>query len=255
MFDGRPRQHAAQGAESGTQVDPLQHGASVRGSRARHSQVEPEVQRRRRMGQRADRQVVHPGGGHLGAPGPGSARRRPPAAPAAARTARPAHRLRRVGGREVVQQDEFGAGADRLVELVQGVDLHLQRDVGVARRAPPSIAARTEPAAATWLSLISAASPRLIRWLTPPPQRTAYFSSARSPGSVLRVSRIRAPVPATASTQARVAVAMPDRWVSRFSAVRSAVSIPAVVPRRSPAPARRAPARPPSATSCDATPR
>src|SRR5437763_3263481 len=30
-----------------------------------------------------------------------------------------------------------------------------------------------------------------IRWFSPPPQRTAYFCSARSPGRVLRVSRIR----------------------------------------------------------------
>ena len=33
-----------------------------------------------------------------------------------------------------------------------------------------------------------------------PPQRTAYFSSPLSPGVVLRVSVIRARVPATAST-------------------------------------------------------
>src|SRR5659263_454784 len=52
-------------------------------------------------------------------------------------------------------------------------------------------AARTPPAASTWLSLTSAASDSDIRWLTPPPQRTAYFSRARRPGVVLRVSRIR----------------------------------------------------------------
>ena len=40
-----------------------------------------------------------------------------------------------------------------------------------------------------------------------------------------------APVPATASTQAAVAVATPDRWQSRFSAVRSAVSSPRTGPR------------------------
>ena len=82
----------------------------------------------------------------------------------------------------------------------------------------------TEPAAAMWLSLISAASDSDIRWLTPPPQRTAYFSSARSPGRVLRVSRMLAPEPRMVSVQIRVRVATPDRWVSRFSAVRSAVS-------------------------------
>jgi hypothetical protein len=101
----------------------------------------------------------------------------------------------------------------------------------------PGAAARTArnaavipPAAAMWLSLISAASPRPIRWFTPPPQRTAYFSSARSPGTVLRVSRTNTPVPSMASTHARVAVAMPDRWVRKLSSVRSAVRISASGP-------------------------
>ena len=58
-----------------------------------------------------------------------------------------------------------------------------------------SNASATPPAATTWLSLTSAASDSDIRWLTPPPQRTAYFSSARRPGVVLRVSRTAAPVP------------------------------------------------------------
>ena len=67
-----------------------------------------------------------------------------------------------------------------------------------------------------------------MRWLTPPPTRTAYFCSARRPGSVLRLSRIWHSVPSTASTQAAVAVAMPDRWQTRLSMVRSAVSRPRV---------------------------
>ena len=88
---------------------------------------------------------------------------------------------------------------------------------GRACRTRPRRAARGRPHAdrregrpprrlrpATWLSLISAASDSDIRWLTPPPHRTAYFSSARRPGVVLRVSRIAAPVPSTASTQRRV---------------------------------------------------
>ena len=47
---------------------------------------------------------------------------------------------------------------------------------------------------------------------------------------VLRVSRTAAPVPATASTQWRVSVATPDRWPTRLSAVRSAVSSARVGP-------------------------
>ena len=94
------------------------------------------------------------------------------------------------------------------------------------------IAAVTEPAASTWLSLIRTESPRPIRWLLPPPHRTACFSSSRRPGSVLRESRTTAPVPATAATQRAVTVAMPDRWQRKFSAVRSAVSSPRTGPRR-----------------------
>jgi hypothetical protein len=72
-------------------------------------------------------------------------------------------------------------------------------------------ASATPPAAATWLSFTSAASLNDMRWLTPPPHRTAYFCSARRPGNVLRVSRTCAPVPASASTHRRVRVAMPLR--------------------------------------------
>lgn len=63
-----------------------------------------------------------------------------------------------------------------------------------------------------------------MRWLTPPPHRTAYFSSARSPGVVLRVSRTFAFVPSSTSAQARVAVAIPESLQSRLSALRSPVS-------------------------------
>ena len=61
-------------------------------------------------------------------------------------------------------------------------------------------ASPTPPASAAWFSLIRIASYRPARWLVAPPAATAAFSSARSPGVVLRVSRIRAPVPSTART-------------------------------------------------------
>jgi len=60
--------------------------------------------------------------------------------------------------------------------------------------------------------------------LKPPPQRTAYFSSARSPGVVLRVQQMRVCVPATRRTNSCVAVATPERRPSRLSATRSAES-------------------------------
>ena len=112
-------------------------------------------------------------------------------------------------------------------------------------------ASSTPPAAITWLSLTRAASDSDMRWLTPPPHRTAYFSSARSPGVVLRVSRITAPVPATASTQRRVSVAMPDRWDSRLSVVRSAVRSSRVGPSRSATPRPRATGRRPRHETTD----
>ena len=103
------------------------------------------------------------------------------------------------------------------------------RSPGWARRTA-SYAGTTPPAATTWLSLTMARSERLMRWLSPPPQRTAYFCRARHPGSVLRVSRTRALVPSSAATQAAVAVATPERWHAKLSAVRSAVSSPLVGP-------------------------
>ena len=64
-----------------------------------------------------------------------------------------------------------------------------------------------------------------MRWLSPPPQRTAYFCALRSPGRVLRVSRMRHSVPATASTKRRVTVAVADSSCRKLSAVRSPVRI------------------------------
>ena len=58
-----------------------------------------------------------------------------------------------------------------------------------ARLRTAANASATPPMEATWLSLTSAASLSDMRWLTPPPQRTAYFCRARRPGIVLRVSR------------------------------------------------------------------
>ena len=81
-----------------------------------------------------------------------------------------------------------------------------------------------------WLSLSIAASERLKRWLKPPPQVTAYFSMARSPGVVFRVSTMRAFVPFAPSTSLLVAVATPERWHSRLRAVRSHLRMDAVLP-------------------------
>ena len=62
-----------------------------------------------------------------------------------------------------------------------------------------------------WLSLIRMPSYNPIRWLVPPPIRTAYFSSNRQPGVVFRVSRTLAFVHSTAVAYSRVSVAIPLR--------------------------------------------
>ena len=93
-------------------------------------------------------------------------------------------------------------------------------------------AAARLPAAMMWFSLIRMASYKPIRWLWPPPQRTAYFCARRSPGTVLRVSRMRAAVPAMASTWDEVMVAVPDSSCRKFSAERSAVTNARAWPER-----------------------
>ena len=67
----------------------------------------------------------------------------------------------------------------------------------------------------------------------PPPQRTAYFCASRSPGTVLRVSRMRQLVPATACAWRRVVVAVPDSVCRKFSAQRSPVRMARAGPRNS----------------------
>src|SRR2546422_910086 len=89
-----------------------------------------------------------------------------------------------------------------------------------------SSAARSDPPAssAQWLSFHRTAVASEARLSTPPPTRTAYNSSARSPGVVLRVWVIRAGVPATASTARRVSVATPLKCWRKFKATRSPAS-------------------------------
>ena len=67
--------------------------------------------------------------------------------------------------------------------------------------------------------------------MLPPPARTAYFSTARRPGVVLRVHVTRVLWPLIAAATDAVTLAMPLRWHRKFSAVRSAVSIPRAGPR------------------------
>jgi len=78
--------------------------------------------------------------------------------------------------------------------------------------------------------LIKIASYSPARWLLAPPAATAAFSSARSPGVVLRVSSTLAPVPCTAFAARAAIVATPDRCARKFSAVRSPVNSARALP-------------------------
>ena len=97
-----------------------------------------------------------------------------------------AHLLRR----HVVEHDDVDARGARFLHLLERVALDFDDPTRPARACARSTASR-EPEAARWLSLISTASESESRWLKPPPARTAACCSARRPGNVLRVSRMR----------------------------------------------------------------
>ena len=117
--------------------------------------------------------------------------------------------------------------------------LDLERQVRPRRRARAAPPPPRRPPAPTWFSLIRIASKSPTRWLTPPPAATAAFSSRRSPGVVLRVSRIaRAACRATASHVARGQ--RRDAGQAREEVQRRALG---GQQRRAPRPRRAAPAR------------
>ena len=75
-----------------------------------------------------------------------------------------------------------GAGGERLAHLVER-----SHSTSIGRPVPPARAARrpagSPPASREVVVLDRIPSSRPKRWFVPPPQRTAYFSSARSPAS------------------------------------------------------------------------
>ncbi len=60
-----------------------------------------------------------------------------------------------------------------------------------------------------------------MRWFTPPPCLTAYFSSSRSPGVVFLVSTIPTPRSLTLATILAVIVAIPLILCKKFKATLS----------------------------------
>ena len=156
-----------------------------------------------RVGQLADGEIVDAGRGDSAGVREASARRRPPARAAGpASRAPPPRVLRRRRSCRAAPAPRRRRAPRRAASSVSTSTSHGRSGAaapdGGERRGRPT------PAAATWLSLISTASPRPMRWLTPPPQRTAYFSSsAQARASSCGCRGCGAGVPATASTQRR----------------------------------------------------
>lgn len=100
-------------------------------------------------------------------------------------------------GPHVVQEHGVDAELERFGQLLQGVhfDLHRHAHSGAAH------GAKRRRDAARRGDVIVLDHHRVVEAdAVIPPARTAYFSKARSPGVVLRVSEIETPVPATSST-------------------------------------------------------
>ena len=189
------------------------------------SQVEADVEHLRRVRQLADGDVVD--AGLADARGPIS-RVRPPLASSI--TARPhlvAHRDRRAHrlGLEVVEQHDVGAGVDRLAR-----DRRSSRPRSRPGSSPPARAPRRTPRRphrrrATWLSLTSAASTERHAVVGATAAAHGVLLERAQPGRRLaRVAHRRAACRRARRPSAGSAWRRRDRWQSRFSAVRSAVS-------------------------------
>ena len=185
--------------------------ASLRGSHrqcgaigrfmAATSRMQGQVQGGRRMGQRAHRHPFYPG-----------LRARPErlerhaAARLELRAARRPGRRRRAAARRPCCPAAAAAlrrrAPRRSPAALRTSTSSVPASSGAAARARATACAMP-PAAAMWFSLIRIASYRPARWLLAPPAATAAFSSARSPGVVLRVSSTFAPVPSHRARGAR----------------------------------------------------
>ena len=125
---------------------------------------------------------------------------------------------------------DLGAGRERLVDLLERLRLDLDRQPGPMR----ARALDRRRDAAGQADVVVLDQDRVERGRRDgscaPPARTAYFSSARSVGVVLRVSRTVMRPPA-ASTNRRARVAMPESRCRKLSAVRSPISSARAEPR------------------------
>ena len=143
---------------------------------------------------------------------------------------RAADRLGALRDGEVVQQHQFRAGASTSSNWSRESTSTSHGRSGGARARAAASAAPTDPAAATWLSLISAASPARAGGSLP--RRSAPRTSPAAAGPAGLAGVADAGTGAGHRVDPRpVAVATPERWHSRFSAVRSAVSRPRTAAR------------------------
>ena len=130
----------------------------------RASSEEREVERRRRVRERAERDEVD---ARSRRPRAGRRRVIPPLASSSARPATCATVARSSCRRHVVEQQARRARGERLVDLGARRGLDLEQQVGPRARAPRATAAAMPPAAATWFSLMRIASKRPKRWFVP----------------------------------------------------------------------------------------
>lgn len=120
-----------------------------------------------------------------------------------------------LGGRHVVEEDDVGTRIDGLSGLLELIGFHFDHELrGKLSRARDCdcdgigfVIGERGKVIVFNQNLVVETEPVVF----PPPHSTAYFSKARQPGVVLRVSRIWALVPRMASTNLAVRVATPER--------------------------------------------
>ena len=149
---------------------------------------------------------------------------------------------REIVERHIVEQHGVDAYAERLFELVERVDLDLDLDemADMAAHAPDRLGDAAGDGDMVVLDEHGVVEAEAMVGAAARAHRI-FLERAQS-GVVLRVQTMRALVCATAATSRAVAVAIPLRRLRKFSATRSAVSMPRAGPSivATSRPARRA---------------
>ena len=190
-------------------------------------EIEPEVEHRGRVRQRADRDAVRARRGVGADGGERHAARHLGQDRARARPGAPRRWPRTTGpGVHVVEQHGVGPGAGRLGHLVERRRTRSPPSApATASRARPTASVMLVPA--RWLSLTRTASDSPARWLVAAAgAHRRLLEGAQAGGGLAGVEDLDRRVALVRGGDERaVRVAMPDRWPRKFSAVRSAVRI------------------------------